>query len=81
MWWPTEKLVICNRCDVCDVCPFLDEPNNNKIIGPSGEDCLSLMYGLNRLNDMHCSFKLQGYVCETDGKLENQCLMRVYGPI
>ena len=46
---------------------FLDEPNDNN---PGGEDCLTLMYRRNELNDIHCTFKSKGYVCEKDSKLQ-----------
>ena len=65
----------------CDICAFLDEPNNSLDISPSGEDCLALVYLYNVLNDAHCTFKSLGYVCEKDSKLENQYSIYVDGAI
>lgn len=39
------------------------------------------MYLLNVLNDIYCSFKTIGYVCEKDSKLVHQYLVHVDGPI
>jgi len=62
-----------------NVCVFLDEPNNRPSVSDySGEDCLTLMYGPNELNDVHCTWKSKGYVCEKDSKLKNQYLIYVY---
>ena len=64
-----RRVLKLNNC--CYVCAFLGEPNNYQYINPGGEDCLTLRYPFNELNDVHCTFESMGYVCEKDGKNED----------
>jgi len=71
IYWLTELYYVLNCIyeNCCNVCAFLDEPNNDRYTGSAGEDCLTLWYRRNELNDIHCTFKSKGYVCEKDSKL------------
>ena len=63
----THRKVL-NLDNCCNVWTFLDEPNDYRGINPDGEDCLILMYLSNVLNDVHCTLKSEGYVCEKESK-------------
>jgi len=43
---------------------FPDQPDNWKGYVSHGEDCLTMRVGSGQLNDVHCTYQPEGYICE-----------------